>query len=59
MDLIVGISMIEVRYGWEQAFNTKGEWDHGDLREITLYLLTTTTENIENDGKILAGKTRL
>ena len=53
MDLIVGIDDWS-EYGWDNAFNEKGEWTNGDLRGY-LYLLTNDNGKYRNDGKILAG----
>jgi hypothetical protein len=53
MDLIVGIDDWS-EYGWDNAFNEKGEWTNGDLRGY-LYLLTNDHGKYRNDGKILAG----
>ncbi|RTE53270.1 VCBS repeat-containing protein [Arenibacter aquaticus] len=52
MDLIVGIDDWS-EYGWDNAFNDKGEWTNGDLRGY-LYLLTNDNGNYINSGKILA-----
>lgn len=52
MDLIVGIDDWS-EYGWDNAFNDKGEWTNGDLRGY-LYLLTNENGNYINSGKILA-----
>ena len=53
MDLIVGIDDWS-EYGWDNAFNEKGEWTNGDLRGY-LYLLTNDNGKYRNNGKILAG----
>jgi hypothetical protein len=53
LDLIVGIDDWS-EYGWDNAFNEKGEWTNGDLRGY-LYLLTNDQGKYRNDGKILAG----
>ncbi len=53
MDLIVGIDDWS-EYGWDNAFNEKGEWTNGDLRGY-LYLLTNDNGKYRNDGEILAG----
>lgn len=52
MDLIVGIDDWS-EYGWDNAFNDKGEWTNGDLRGY-LYLITNENGNYINSGKILA-----
>ncbi len=52
-DLIVGVDDW-VEYGWDNAFNDKGEWTNGDLKGH-VYLLTNNEGSYSFSGKILAG----
>ncbi|MDX1362895.1 MAG: VCBS repeat-containing protein [Arenibacter latericius] len=51
-DIIVGIDDWK-EYGWDNAYNNKGEWTNGDLRGY-LYLLINENGNFINKGRILA-----
>ncbi|MCA9070103.1 MAG: VCBS repeat-containing protein, partial [Planctomycetaceae bacterium] len=55
-DLIVGIGDWTA-YGWDNAFNEKGEWTRGPLNGFVYYLKNTGTDEnprFENPKKVLA-----
>lgn len=54
LDLIVGIDDWS-EYGWDNAFNEKGEWTNGNLRGY-LYLLLNEDGKYTNMGKLEAGE---
>lgn len=52
-DLIVGVDDW-LAYGWDNAFNEKGEWTNGDLHGY-VYLLENVEGKYINRGKLKAG----
>ena len=52
LDLIVGIDDWS-EYGWDNAFNEKGQWTKGDLHGY-LYLLKNENGKYISEGKLLA-----
>ena len=54
LDLIVGVDDWS-EYGWDNAFNDKGEWTNGPLRGY-LYLLTNNNGKYKNDGRRSVGE---
>lgn len=53
LDIIVGIDTWD-DYGWDNAFNAKGEWTRGPLHGY-VYLLENVGGNYINRGKLSAG----
>jgi hypothetical protein len=54
LDIIVGVDNWG-DYGWDNAYNEKGEWTNGPLRGY-IYLLENKDGNYINKGRIKAGK---
>ena len=52
LDMIVGIDDWS-DYGWDNAFNSKGEWTNGDLHGY-IYLLRNENGSYVSEGKLLA-----
>src|SRR5690606_15235908 len=54
LDIVVGIDDWS-EYGWDNAFNDKGEWTNGPLHGY-IYLIENDKEEYKNRGKIQIGQ---